>query len=44
MPLREGSSPETVAANIRTLIREGKPRRQAVAIALNMKRRRRRRR
>lgn len=35
MPLREGSSKETVAANIAAEIRAGKPQKQAVAIAMN---------
>jgi len=35
MPLKKGKSKATVAANIRTEIAAGKPRRQAVAIALS---------
>jgi hypothetical protein len=35
MPLKVGSSDETVQANIRKLIKEGKPQDQAVAIALD---------
>lgn len=35
MPLKRGSSPKTVSANIRTEIAAGKPQKQAVAIALN---------
>lgn len=34
MPLKRGSSPQTVSSNIRQLIKDGKPRKQAVAIAL----------
>ena len=34
MPLRAGSSQKAVSSNIRTLRREGKPRKQAIAIAL----------
>lgn len=34
MPLKKGSSRETIAANIAKLIEEGKPQRQAIAIAL----------
>lgn len=42
MPLRKGSSRETIKANIRELIRSGRPQKQAVAIALAVARRRRR--
>lgn len=35
MPLKRGKSTKAVSANIRTLRREGKPQRQAVAIALS---------
>jgi len=35
MPLKRGSSKATVSANIRTLREEGRPQKQAVAIALS---------
>ena len=35
MPLRKGSSPQVVSANIKREIAAGKPQRQAVAIALS---------
>jgi len=34
MPLKRGSSRKAVSANIRTEIAHGKPRKQAIAIAL----------
>ena len=36
MPLAKGSSKKTVSGNIKTLISEGKPQPQAVAIAMNV--------
>lgn len=35
MPLRKGSSHKTISSNVRKLIREGRPRKQVVAIALS---------
>jgi hypothetical protein len=34
VPLREGSSKQVIAENIRTELAAGKPRKQAIAIAL----------
>jgi len=44
MPLYRGSSEATVSKNIRKLMGEGYPRRQAIAIALNEQRKSKRRR
>jgi hypothetical protein len=34
MPLKKGKSRKAISTNIRTLRREGRPRKQAIAIAL----------
>lgn len=39
MPLKSGSSQETISENIATLINEGKPKDQAIAIAFDMAKR-----
>jgi hypothetical protein len=39
MPLKRGCSAKTKSANIRTLIHEGRPQKQAVAITLSQARR-----
>jgi hypothetical protein len=36
MPLKRGSSQKTISKNITTEIRAGRPRKQAIAIALDM--------
>jgi hypothetical protein len=35
MPLKEGKSKKTVASNIRTEMKAGKPQKQAIAIAMS---------
>ena len=39
MPLKNSSSQKAISQNIKTLVREGKPKKQAVAIALDVARR-----
>ena len=35
MPLKKGSSKETISQNIKTEVAAGRPQRQAIAIAMN---------
>lgn len=35
MPLKKGKSPKVISANIKTEIKSGRPKKQAIAIALS---------
>lgn len=35
MPLKKGKSKKVISSNIKTLMREGKPQKQSIAIALS---------
>lgn len=39
MPLKSGRSDKAISSNIRTLMHEGRPQKQAVAIAMSVARR-----
>jgi hypothetical protein len=41
MPLRKGRGLKTISRNISTLVREGRPQKQAIAIALDKSRKKR---
>lgn len=38
MPLKKGSSEKAVSSNIRMMMHEGRPQKQSIAIALEMRR------
>ena len=42
MPLKKGKSKKAVSRNIRTLVHEGRPQKQAIAIAMSKARKKRR--